>query len=165
VVGSLDVGGLLVLARATTTGSLGVAGMVASAYGVIPLAAGIVLFKERPAMNQLAGVALLLSALVGVAAPSSPVSRLLLVVIGAALVGLGLVTGTLSGFFGIGMPSLHTLAQILFAPRGLLVLSPVLILGAVGTVLLFQRGRRAEALVQLADALGISGGNKEVQRL
>mgnify|MGYP001233857696 CR=1 FL=1 len=92
VVGSLDVGGLLVLARATTTGSLGVAGMVASAYGVIPLAAGIVLFKERPAMNQLAGVALLLSALVGVAAPSSPVSRLLLVVIGAALVGLGLVT-------------------------------------------------------------------------
>jgi len=51
-----------------------------------------------------------------------------------------------SGFFGIGMPSLHALGQLLFAPRGLLVLSPVLALGVAGTVLLHRRGRRAEAL-------------------
>ena len=36
--------------------------------------------------------------------------------------------------------------QLLFAPRGLLVLSPVLALAAVGTVLLGRRGWRAEAL-------------------
>jgi hypothetical protein len=51
-----------------------------------------------------------------------------------------------SGFFGIGMPSLHAFGQLLLAPRGLLVLSPVLALGVVGTVLLYQRGSRAEAL-------------------
>jgi hypothetical protein len=51
-----------------------------------------------------------------------------------------------SGFFGIGVPSLHTLLQLLFAPRGLLVLSPVLALSVAGTVLLHRRGRRAEAL-------------------
>jgi 4-amino-4-deoxy-L-arabinose transferase-like glycosyltransferase len=51
-----------------------------------------------------------------------------------------------SGFFGIGMPSVHGLLQVLFAPRGLLVLSPVLALATVGTVLLYRRGRRAEAL-------------------
>jgi hypothetical protein len=51
------------------------------------------------------------------------------------------------GFFGIGMPTFHKLLQILFAPRGLLVLSPVLALAVVGNVLLYRRGRRAEALV------------------
>ena len=51
-----------------------------------------------------------------------------------------------AGFFGIGAPSLKVLATLLFDSRGLLVLSPVLIMGAVGTVLLFRRGRRAEAL-------------------
>jgi hypothetical protein len=51
-----------------------------------------------------------------------------------------------SGFFGIGMPSLHAGMQLLFAPRGLLVISPVLVLAGVGTVLLHRRGRRAEAL-------------------
>jgi hypothetical protein len=63
---------------------------------------------------------------------------------------LGLNDG---GFFGIGMPTPHRLAQLLFAPRGLLVLSPVLALGAVGTVLLYRRGRRAEALTIAAVAL------------
>ena len=51
-----------------------------------------------------------------------------------------------SGFFGIGMPSLHALGQLLFAPRGLLVLSPVLVLAVAGTFMLYRRGRRAEAL-------------------
>ncbi len=50
------------------------------------------------------------------------------------------------GFFGVGAPCLHALGQLLFAPRGLLVLSPVLALAGAGTVLLYRRGRRAEAL-------------------
>jgi hypothetical protein len=49
------------------------------------------------------------------------------------------------GFFGISAPSLKVLATLLFDSRGLLTLSPVLLLGALGTVLLHRRGRRAEA--------------------
>jgi hypothetical protein len=50
------------------------------------------------------------------------------------------------GFFGISAPSLPVLATLLFDSRGLLTLSPVLAMGAVGTVLLYRRGHRAEAL-------------------
>ena len=50
------------------------------------------------------------------------------------------------GFFGIGAPSLRVLSTLLFDSRGLLTLSPVLIMGAIGTVMLYRRGRRAEAL-------------------
>ncbi|MCW3032395.1 MAG: hypothetical protein JWM60_740 [Solirubrobacterales bacterium] len=50
------------------------------------------------------------------------------------------------GFFGISAPSLRVLGTLLFDSRGLLTLSPVLILGGVGTWLLYRRGRRAEAL-------------------
>jgi hypothetical protein len=50
------------------------------------------------------------------------------------------------GFFGISAPSLTVLATMLFDSRGLLTLSPVLAMGAVGTVLLYRRGHRAEAL-------------------
>jgi hypothetical protein len=50
------------------------------------------------------------------------------------------------GFFGIGVPSLKVLATLLFDSRGLLTLSPVLLMGAVGAVVLFRRGWRAEAL-------------------
>jgi hypothetical protein len=51
-----------------------------------------------------------------------------------------------AGFFGIGAPSLRVLATLLFDSRGLLTLTPVLVMGAVGTVMLYRRGRRAEAL-------------------
>jgi hypothetical protein len=50
------------------------------------------------------------------------------------------------GFFGIGAPSLRVLVTLLFDSRGLLTISPVLIMGAIGTVMLYRRGRRAEAL-------------------
>jgi hypothetical protein len=50
------------------------------------------------------------------------------------------------GFFGIGAPSLRVLATLLFDSRGLLTISPVLIMGAIGTVMLYRRGKRAEAL-------------------
>jgi hypothetical protein len=50
------------------------------------------------------------------------------------------------GFFGISAPSLRVLATLLFDSRGLLTLSPVLLMGAIGTALLYKRGKRAEAL-------------------
>ncbi len=50
------------------------------------------------------------------------------------------------GFFGIDLPSLKVLATLLLDSRGLLTISPVLILGGLGTVLLYRRGKRAEAL-------------------
>jgi hypothetical protein len=50
------------------------------------------------------------------------------------------------GFFGIGVPSLKVLATLLFDSRGLFTISPVLLMGVIGTVLLFKRGWRAEAL-------------------
>ncbi len=50
------------------------------------------------------------------------------------------------GFFGIGAPSLRVLSTLLLDSRGLLTLSPVLLMGAIGTVMLYKRGKRAEAL-------------------
>ncbi len=50
------------------------------------------------------------------------------------------------GFFGIGAPSLRVLSTLLLDSRGLLTVSPVLIMGAIGTVMLYRRGKRAEAL-------------------
>lgn len=50
------------------------------------------------------------------------------------------------GFFGISAPSIPVLGTLLLDSRGLLTLFPVLIMGAVGTVLLYRRGARAEAL-------------------
>jgi uncharacterized protein (TIGR00730 family) len=85
-VGCADVGGLLLLALASTTGSIGVVGMVASAYGVIPLTAGIFVFKERPASNQLMGVALLIAGLLGMAAPSPMLNWPLLGSVGVLLI-------------------------------------------------------------------------------
>jgi len=50
------------------------------------------------------------------------------------------------GFFGISAPSPRVFVTLLLDSRGLLTLSPILIMGALGTVLLYRRGRRAEAL-------------------
>ena len=52
-----------------------------------------------------------------------------------------------SGFFGVGVPSPHAALDLLFQHRGLLVISPVLALAAVGLVALFRRGLRAETAV------------------
>ena len=51
------------------------------------------------------------------------------------------------GFFGIGVPTLGGLKDVLVGTRGLLFFSPVVIAGAVGLWLLWRRGVRAEALV------------------
>ncbi|MGZ4201622.1 MAG: hypothetical protein ACXVRH_06165 [Thermoleophilaceae bacterium] len=58
-----------------------------------------------------------------------------------------------SGFFGIRPPSFLTFITLLFSSRGLLTLSPVLIMGVIGTVLLYRRGRKAEALVVVGVAV------------
>jgi hypothetical protein len=48
-------------------------------------------------------------------------------------------------FYGVGLPSLHSLGTVLIGHRGLLTFSPVLVLAAGGLVLLWRRGLRAEA--------------------
>src|ERR1700691_1090948 len=63
------------------------------------------------------------------------------------------------GFFGIGAPSLRVLSTLLLDSRGLLTLSPVLIMGAIGTVLLYRRGKRAEALTIAGICLCFLGYN------
>lgn len=63
------------------------------------------------------------------------------------------------GFFGIGVPSLKALATLLLDSRGLFTLSPILLMGAIGTVLLYRRGRRAEALVITAVSVLYVGYN------
>jgi len=51
-----------------------------------------------------------------------------------------------SGIFGVGWPSARVVGEIVIGSRGLLTLSPVLVMSAVGTILVYRRGRRAEAL-------------------
>jgi hypothetical protein len=58
------------------------------------------------------------------------------------------------GFFGIGAPSLHNLREILVGYEGLLVVSPILLAGAVGLVPLARRFR-AEAIACAAVAVAL----------
>jgi hypothetical protein len=51
------------------------------------------------------------------------------------------------GFFGVSAPRPRVALELLLSSRGLLVLGPVIVLGVAGAVLLYRRGRRAEALV------------------
>ena len=51
------------------------------------------------------------------------------------------------GFFGIGVPTLAGLKDVLVGTRGLLYFSPVLVAAALGLWLLWRRGTRAEALL------------------
>jgi hypothetical protein len=51
-----------------------------------------------------------------------------------------------AGFFGITAPNPKVLATLLLDSRGLFTISPVLLMGAAGDVLLYRRGQRAEAL-------------------
>jgi hypothetical protein len=57
------------------------------------------------------------------------------------------------GFFGIGHPQLGHLATVFFGERGLLRVSPVLVAAAVGLVVLWRRGLRAEATLAAAVVL------------
>lgn len=55
-----------------------------------------------------------------------------------------------NGFFGIGVPSLHALVELLVSAKGLLVLSPVWALAVAGLITLWRSGWRAEAAVALS---------------
>ena len=57
------------------------------------------------------------------------------------------------GFFGITWPDPRVALELLISPRGLLALTPVVVMGIVGTVLLYRRGMKAEALTITAIAL------------
>jgi hypothetical protein len=57
--------------------------------------------------------------------------------------GHDVVGANASGFFGVGVPSLRAAVELLAASKGLLVLTPVWMLGVVGAVLLWRRGERA----------------------
>jgi len=52
-----------------------------------------------------------------------------------------------SGFFGIDLPRPGAAVDLLLASRGLLTLTPVLVMAAVGAVMMRKRGRAAEAAV------------------
>ena len=54
------------------------------------------------------------------------------------------------GFLGVTTPTLSNAARLLVDDRGLLVLSPLVLVGVVGLVLLWRAGRRAESLTCLA---------------
>jgi hypothetical protein len=51
------------------------------------------------------------------------------------------------GFFGITLPRADAAIELLLANRGLLVLTPILVMAVVGVVLMRRRGHRAEANV------------------
>lgn len=57
-----------------------------------------------------------------------------------------------AGFFGIHLPNPAVSVELLLSSRGLLILTPIVIMGVAGTVLLHRRGRRAEAVVIAAIA-------------
>jgi len=50
------------------------------------------------------------------------------------------------GFFGVELPTFRDATELLFSAKGLFALSPVLVAGCAGLVLLARAGRRAEAL-------------------
>jgi hypothetical protein len=58
-----------------------------------------------------------------------------------------------TGVFGVRWPSPHAALELLLSGRGVLVLTPVVAMGAVGAMLLYRRGRRAESLTIGAVAL------------
>jgi len=59
-VGLLETAGLLIYSFDTQLASTGLASAISSAWGIIPLLAGITIFRERPALYQVFGVALVL---------------------------------------------------------------------------------------------------------
>ena len=56
-------------------------------------------------------------------------------------------------FFGVSAPRPRVALELLLSSRGLVVLGPVIAAGAAGAVLLYRRGRRAEALAIAAVAV------------
>ena len=61
------------------------------------------------------------------------------------------------GLYGVTSPRLHEGLDLLFGHKGLFTLTPIVALSAVGLIALYRRGRKAEAVLCTAVALGIWG--------
>jgi hypothetical protein len=64
------------------------------------------------------------------------------------------VVGSLSGFFGISTPDPRVALALMLSPKGILVLTPVVGAAVAGLVVVWRRGRRAEAAVIAAVTVG-----------
>jgi hypothetical protein len=134
----LAAAGLLAGLAVTTEYPLALAGAVLGAYAIA---------RPQPVRRGLAYVA-------GVAVGVAPLlaydwwafGSLLHVSYGDATAQHGGATHP-PGLFGVSAPRPRVALELLLSSRGLLVLGPVIALGAAGAVLLYRRGRRAEALV------------------
>jgi len=60
IVGLLETAGLLLYSLDTQLASTGIASAISSSWGIIPLLAGLTLFRERPMLSQTLGVLLVL---------------------------------------------------------------------------------------------------------
>ena len=63
IVGTLETAGLLIYSFDTRLASTGLASAISSSWGIIPLLAGITIFRERPVLYQIFGVLLVLAGL------------------------------------------------------------------------------------------------------
>ena len=63
IVGLFETTGLLVYSIDTQIAATGIAAAISSSFGLIPLLAGITIFRERPKLNQVAGVLLVITGL------------------------------------------------------------------------------------------------------
>ena len=68
ITSSLKIGGFFLFARGAELGSIGMVSVGATAYPVIPIIAGVLLFKERLVHTQVIGISLLLGSLAVLAA-------------------------------------------------------------------------------------------------
>ncbi len=139
------------------------------ALGAAGLLAGFAFMTEYPA--ALVGVVLAAYALAGAPNPRGALDRFWPFALGAFVGSVPLalynkwafdsftklaysgIQEHQQGFFGIQMPDPSAAIQLLLTSRGLLTLAPVLVMAAVGLVLVWRRGWRAEALACGAVAL------------
>jgi hypothetical protein len=63
-----------------------------------------------------------------------------------------------TGFFGQGLPSFRVLVELLLSQRGLLVVTPVVAAAVAGTLLLWRRGLRPEAVSSRRSSWSSSSG-------
>jgi drug/metabolite transporter (DMT)-like permease len=63
VIGVADVGGLILYARGSQLGLVSIVAAASAAYAVIPVIGGLILFRERPVVNQFVGIAVVFAGL------------------------------------------------------------------------------------------------------
>ena len=65
----MKIGAFFLFARGAELGSIGMVSVGTTAYPVIPIIAGVLLFKERLVYTQVIGISLLLGSMAVLAAP------------------------------------------------------------------------------------------------